>query len=170
MKDSSRVERARGRATAPPSLPRRIATAMRDKPRAMRWLAAELIPFGCLFAGLLVIWAGVPPVGFFLAFLGGTVLTTWYLNWVQDTHAAWVLPLLFLVLPATIVGDCIFGHPISRDQPLVVTPAYWQAFGGLLAALAVTVALAIANGERHRGRYRNVVRTLVLSGLSQRAQ
>ena len=157
MKDSSRAERARRRANASPSRPRRLAAALRDRPRAMRWLVAELIPFGCLFAGLLVIWAGVPPVGFFLAFLGGTVLTVWYLNWVQDTHAAWVFPLLFLLLPATIVGDCIFGHPISRDQPLVVTPAYWQAFAGLLAAMAVTVALAVANGERHHGRYSYVV-------------
>jgi hypothetical protein len=146
VNDNSRV-------TAPPSLPRRLAAAMRDKPRATRWLVAELIPFGCLFAGLLVIWAGVPPVGFFLAFLGGTVLTVWYLNWVQDTHAAWALPLLFLVLPAAYVGDCIFGHPSSHGRPLVVTPAYWQAFAGLLAALAVTVALAVANGERHHGRY-----------------
>lgn len=63
-----------------------------------------------MFVGLVLIWAGAPPVGFILGLFGGTVLTSWYLNWVQ-------------------------------------------AFGGLLAALAVTVALAIANGERHRGRY-----------------
>ncbi len=136
---------------------RRFAAAMRDKPRAVRWLVAGLVPFGCLFVGLLLIWAGVPPVGFFLAFLGGTVLTVWYLNWVQDTHPVWVLPLLFLMLPATFVGDCIFGHVSSRGEPLVVTPAYWQAFGALLAALAVTVALAVANGERHHGRYAYVV-------------
>lgn len=168
MKDSSRAGQARARvqvrATAPPSLPRRLAGAMRDWPRAVRWLVAELIPFGCLFLGLLVIWAGVAPVGFFLAFLGGTVLTIWYLNWVQDTHGAWALPLLFLLLPATYVGDSIFGHPIVHNgydptaTSLVVTPAYWQAFAGLLAALAVAVALAVANGERHRGRYSYVVR------------
>ncbi len=99
----------------------------------------------------------MPPVGLFLAFLGGTVLTVWYLNWVQDTHAAWVFPLLFLLLPATYVGDCIFGHPTSHGQPLVVTPRLLAAFCGLLAALAVTVALAVANGERHHGRYRSVV-------------
>jgi hypothetical protein len=138
---------------------RRAAAAMRAKPRAVRWLVAELIPFGCLFIGLLLISA-VPPVGFVLAFLGGTILTTWYLNWVQDTHAIWVLPLLGLLLAATYVGDFIFGHPVVRhgSGSYVVTPAYWQAFGGLLAALAVTVALAIANGERHRGRYSYVVR------------
>lgn len=137
---------------------RRFAAAMRDRSRAVRWLAAEVIPFGCLFAGLLLAWAGAPPVGFILAFIGGTVLTSWYLNWVQDTHAAWAVPLILLMLPATIVGDCIFGHPVSHGQPLVVTPAYWQAFVGLLAALAVTVALAAANGERHHGRYSYVAR------------
>ena len=137
---------------------KRFAAAMRERSRAMRWLAAELIPFGCLFAGLLLAWAGAPPVGFILAFIGGTVLACWYLNWVQDTHPAWAVPLILLMLPATIVGDCIFGHPVSHGQPLVVTPAYWQAFGGLLAALAVAVALAVANGERHHGRYGYVAR------------
>jgi len=37
--------------------------------------------------------------------------------------AAWVLPLIGLMLPATFVGDCIFGHPVG-GAPLVVTPAY----------------------------------------------
>ena len=142
----------------PRSLPRRAAGAMRAWPRPARWLTAALIPFGSLFIGMLVAWAGAPPVGFFLAFLGGTTATVWYLNWVQDTHAAWAIPLLFLLLPAAYVGDCIFGHPVSHGQPLVVTSAYWQAFGGLLAALAVTVALAAANGERHHGRYSYLVR------------
>ena len=136
---------------------------MRDQPRAVRWLVAELIPFGCLFIGMLLISA-VAPVGFLLAFLGGTILTVWYLNWVQDTHAAWVFPLIGLLLPAAYVGDFIFGHPIVRHgydptpASYVVTPAYWQAFGGLLTALALTVALAIVNGERHQGRYSYVVR------------
>jgi hypothetical protein len=149
--------RAARRATASLSLPRRIAAAMRDKPCAVRWLVAELIPFGCLFIGMLLVPA-VAPVGFILALFGGVILTVWYLNWVQGTHAAWVLPLIGLMLPATIVGTSIFGHAVSKGEPLVVTPAYWQAFGGLLAALAVTVALAIVNGERHHGRYSYMVR------------
>ncbi len=130
---------------------------MRAWPRPARWLAAVLVPFGSLFIGMLVAWAGAPPVGFILALIGGTVVTCWYLNWVQDTHAAWAVPLILLMLPATVVGDCIFGHPVSHGRPLVVTPAYWQAFGALLAALAVTVALAVANGERHHGRYSGVI-------------
>ena len=143
---------------------RRAARTMRDWPPVARWLVAELIPFGCLFLGLLLTQLGVSPAGYLLGFLGGTLLTVWYLNWVQDTHPVWVLPLLFLMLPATFVGDCIFGHVSSRGEPLVVTPAYWQAFGGLLAALAVTVALAVVNGERHRGRYSYMV------GISQQAR
>jgi hypothetical protein len=137
---------------------RRAAAVIRAWPRALRWLVAELIPFGCLFLGLLLVHVGAGPVGFIVALFGGVILTVWYLNWVQDTHAAWVLPLIGLMLPATIVGISIFGHAVSKGAPLVVTPAYWQAFAGLLAAVAVTVALAITNGERHRGRYGYAVR------------
>ena len=80
-------DRALRRATASPSLPRRIAAVMRDKPRAVRWLVAELIPFGCLLIGLLLISA-VAPVGFLLAFLGGTILTAFSFNWIMN---AWAL-------------------------------------------------------------------------------
>jgi hypothetical protein len=138
---------------------RRAAAAMRAWPRTLRWLVAELIPLGSVFVGVLLTWAGVAPVGFILGFFGGVILTVWYLNWVQDTHAAWVFPLIGLMLPAVSIGEIIFGHSaVSRGNPIVVTPAYWQAFGGLLAGLAVTVALAVANGERHHGRYSYVVK------------
>jgi hypothetical protein len=84
-------------------------------------------------------------------------VTLWYLNWVQDTDPAWIFPLLAVLLPITYIGYAIFGHVESRGMALVVIPVYWQAFGGLLAALVVTVALAVANGERYRGRYRYIV-------------
>ena len=140
------------------SMMRRAAAVMRAWPRELRWLVAELVPFGCLFLGMLLVHVGAGPVGFILALFGGAILTVWYLNWVQDTHPIWAFPLIGLMLPATIVGISIFGHAISKGEPLVVTPAYWQAFDGLLAALALTVALAIVNGERHQGRYSYVVR------------
>jgi hypothetical protein len=148
---------------------RRAARTMRDWPPVARWLVAELIPFGCLFLGLLLTQLGVSPAGYLLGFLGGTLLTVWYLNWVQDTHGAWALPLILLMLAATIGGYAVTGHIIVYHGyytrvPYVVTPAYWQAFGGLLAALAVTVALAVVNGERHRGRYSYMV------GISQQAR
>jgi hypothetical protein len=131
---------------------------MRAWPRALRWLTAELIPFGCVFAGMVLTWAGAAPVGFIVGLFAGVVLTTWYLNWVQDTHPAWVFPLIGLMLPAVYDGELIFSHSAeSQGSPLVVTPVYWQVFIGLLAALAVTVALAVANGERHHGRYSHVV-------------
>jgi hypothetical protein len=138
---------------------RRAAAVMRTWPRPLRWLVAELIPFGSVFFGMLLTWAGVAPAGFILGFFGGVTLTVWYLNWVQDTHAVWVFPLIGLMLPAVYVGEIIFGHSAtSGGEPIVVTPPYWQAFGGLLAAVAVTVALAVANGERHHGRYSYVVK------------
>lgn len=132
----------------------RAAAVMRDWPRALRWLAAELIPFGCVFVGMVLTWAGAGPAGFILGVFAGIPLTIWYLNWVQDTHGAWVFPLLAFMLPAVYVGMIIFSHSSESDgNPLVVTPAYWEAFGGILVALAVTVALAVVNGELHRGRY-----------------
>jgi hypothetical protein len=140
--------RAARRATTR-SLPVRVADAMREKPRAVRWLVAELIPLGCVFVGLFLDWLGTP-AGLIPAFIGGIILTTWYLSWVQSANPVWVLPLIGLMLPAMYVGGFIFGHPLGT--PIVVTPAYWQALAGLLAAVAVTVALAIMNGERHHTR------------------
>lgn len=136
---------------------RRAAGVMRAWPRALRWLVAGLIPFGCFFIGMFLIRVGVAPVGFIVSLFGSAILTMWYLNWVQDSHAIWAVPLTLLILPATIVGDSIFGHPISDGAPLVVTPAYWEALGGLLIALAVVVALAVVNGEHHHDRYSYVV-------------
>ncbi len=138
---------------------RRAAGVMRAWPRGLRWLMAELILFGCLFLGMLLVHLGGlgGPAGFIVGFIAAVVVEAWYLNWVQDTHATWVFPLILLMIPAWYIGTCTFGNPISHGEPLVVTPAYWQAFGGLLAALAVVVALAVANGERHRGRYSYVV-------------
>jgi hypothetical protein len=130
---------------------------MRNRPRAVRWLVAELTPFGCVFVGMFLTWAGAPPVGFLLGLFVGIPLTVWYLCWVQDAHSAWAFPLIGLMLPAVYVGESIFSHSSeSNGEPLVVTPTYWQVFGGLLAAIAVTVALAVVNRERHRGRYRYV--------------
>jgi len=137
---------------------RRAAAVMRAWPRELRWLVAELIPFGCVFVSMFLTWAGAAPVGFILGIFVGIHLTVVYLNWVEDTHGAWGLPLIGLMFPAVYVGEFLFGNAVSKGEPLVVTPAYWQAFGGLLAALALTVALAIVNGERHHGRYSYVLR------------
>lgn len=137
---------------------------MRAWPSPARWLMAGLIPFGCLIIGMLLMWAHVVPAGVFLGTFIGVPLTIWYLNWVQDSHGLWVLPLLGLMIAATVVGDFMFGHIAVHHgydpagYPVVVTPAYWEALGGLLAALAVTVVLAVVNGERHCGRYRYVTR------------
>jgi len=131
---------------------------MRTWPRELRWLVAELIPFGFIFVAMVLTLVGAALVGFILGAFIGIPLTLVYLNWVQDAHSAWILPLIGLMFPAIYTGMLIFGHTISKGEPLVVTPAYWQAFGGLLAALAVTVALAVVNGERHHGRYSYVVR------------
>jgi hypothetical protein len=60
------------------------------------------------------------------------------------------------MLAAWIAGEAATGR-LTVNNGYVVTPAYWEVFGGLLVALAVTVALAVVNGERHHGRYSYVV-------------
>lgn len=139
----------------------RVVAAMGDKPRAVRWLVAELIPFGWLAVAMLLIWAGAPPLGFVLGIFVAVPMTVVYLNWVQQISSIWVFPLIGLMLPATYLEDIILDNPAvqsghawydSSSGSLIVTPAYWQALGGLLVALAVTVALACASGDRRRDR------------------
>lgn len=131
---------------------------MRGWPAPARWLMAELIPFACLFVGMVLTRAGVPPVGFILGLFVGVPLTVWYLNWVLDTHASWVFPLLLFTIPAVYVGELMFSKSAtSNGEPVVVTATYWEVLAGLAVGIAVTVALAVANGERHRGRYLKVL-------------
>ena len=142
----------------------RVVAAMGDKPRAVRWLVAELIPLSWITLAMLVIWAGAPPLGVGLGIFVAVPMTVVYLNWVQQTSPIWVFPLIGLMLPATYLEDIILHTPAvqsghawydSSSGSLVVTPAYWQALGGLLVALAVTVALACASGDRRRDRQLN---------------
>ena len=76
---------------------------MRAWPRELRWLTAELIPFGCVFVGMVLTRAGAAPVGFIVGLFVGVPLTVWYLNWVQDTHPAWAFPLILLMYSSTRV-------------------------------------------------------------------
>jgi hypothetical protein len=115
---------------------------------AARWLIAELIPFGCLFGGLMLAreWttAAGEPIGLALALAGGTLLTVSYLYKVQGTAAAWVVPVFVLMVASTIFGNVILGH----GNQLVITSPYWLAWGLLLCVTALSVALAVINGER----------------------
>jgi hypothetical protein len=144
----------------PPRSSRFGHTMLRSAP--MRYLIAELITFGCLFAGMILAreWRPVGvPVGTLIAFLGGTLITIYYLYKVLGSSAGWVLPLTLLMLGNAVLGNMVIGngtvydaaHP--RGTHLVITGTYWTAWGSLLGAIAITVALAAASGERWARRH-----------------
>jgi hypothetical protein len=146
------------------AVPRRSSrlgrTMLRSAP--MRYLIAELITFGCLFAGMIVAreWRPVGvPVGTLIAFLGGTLVTIYYLYRVLGSSAGWVMPLTLLMLGNAVLSNMVIGngtvydaaHP--RGTHLVITGTYWIAWWALLGAIAVTVILAAASGERWTRRH-----------------
>jgi hypothetical protein len=129
---------------------------------AARYLIAELITFGCLFTGTMLARearpAGGPP-GTLIALMGGTILTTYYLYKVLGSSAGWVVPLLLLMMANTVLGNTVLvdntvynaAHP--HGTHLVITGTYWLAWGALMGATAITVALAAASGERWARRH-----------------
>jgi hypothetical protein len=146
-------------AISPPSS-RFGRTILRRAP--MRYLIAELITFGCLLAGQVLAreWRPVGvPVGTLIAFLGGTLVTIYYLYKVLGSSAGWVLPLTLLMLGNAVLGNMVIGNGTAYDAAhprgtqLVITGTYWIAWGALLGAIAVTVALAAASGERWTRRH-----------------
>lgn len=128
----------------------------------VRYLAAELIIFGCLLVGMLLVRYARPagvPVGMLLAFIGGTLATIYYLYRVVGSSGGWIVPLTLLMLVTVILGDVITGNYTVYDAShpggthLAVTGNYWLAWGVLLGAVATTVALAAATGERWTRRH-----------------
>ena len=94
----------------------RVVAAMGDKPRAVRWLVAELIPLSWITLAMLVIWAGAPPLGVGLGIFVAVPMTVVYLNWVQQTSPIWVFPLIGLMLPATYLEDIILHTPAVQNE------------------------------------------------------
>lgn len=129
---------------------------------AVRWAVAEAIPLGCIFIGMLLLHEPVTVaghmLGFFLALMGGTVCTVYYLYKVVGSSGGWTIPLILLNIPATFLGSFIFeDDPVTAAQdpgitPLIITGTYWLVWGCLLGAIAIVVALAVVNGERWMSR------------------
>lgn len=124
--------------------------------RAVRWLIAELIPFGCLVGGLALTREGLPVAafGYTLALVGSTPLTIWYLYKVLGSAVAWVGAIAPLMICSTVIGGILFGNSLVYDNQhpnatrVVVTGIWWMVVVALAAVLALTVAAAIVNGER----------------------
>ena len=123
----------------------------------VRWLVAELIPFVGLTLGLMTAreWHPIMAVGYFIALFGTYTLSILYLYKVIGTAVGWCLSLFPLIVAniwvggVTIVGSATAqGSPHSAGTKIVATTSWWIAGTCLGAALAVTVAAAIINGER----------------------
>ncbi len=127
-----------------------------------RYLIAELIPFVSLSVGLLMMKELQPygaPFGAVIALLGGSVGTFYYAYKVLGSSGGWAFPLILLALASTDLGSMVTGIGVVYDaahphgtQP-VATATYWLAWGSVLGATAVTVALAVATGERWTRRH-----------------
>ena len=135
------------------------ATILRYK--AVRWLIAELIPFGCLAVGITIIRAWPPAgfIGFIVVVFGTPTATLFYLYKVLGASYLWIFPLMVLGLASAFVADVIFANSASlyengARKVLAVTSGWWLTAGCLALLLVLTVAAAIVNGERWMRRNR----------------
>jgi hypothetical protein len=122
---------------------------------AVRWLIAELIPFGFLACGLaLAREAGSAGrgIGFILAFIVGSVLTVFYLYKVLGAAIGWTIPIVVAMIAGTLIGNIVvvgyFSLEGTRYAGGTHEGAYRVAFTVVLVLLAIVVALAVGNGER----------------------
>jgi hypothetical protein len=131
---------------------------------AVRWLLAELIPFGFLAAGFLIAreWRPVIALGFALASFGNYAALTFYLYRVLGVAAGWVAALFPLIIANVAVGAVAFVGSATSQSPehpggvkIIATSSWWIAMACLAFILAVAVAAAVANGERWIQRNRS---------------
>lgn len=124
---------------------------------AIRWLIAELLPFGCLAIGFVIAreWRPVVATGFAFAIFGGFVLSIFYLCKVLGAAVGWVLAIFpqFVGIAwagaVTLVGSAVSQSPQHpAGVKIVATSSWWIAGACLAATLGVTVAGAVLTGER----------------------
>jgi hypothetical protein len=130
---------------------------------AVRWLTAELIPFGCLAIGLMIAreWEPLGIAGYGLAVFGSWALCVVYFYRVLGAAGGWIAALFPLIVgnvwvgAVTIAGSAMRGYPGRPGVKIVATSSWWIAMGCLAVALAVTITAAVLNGQRwtRRNRY-----------------
>ena len=130
---------------------------------AVRWLTAELIPFGCLAIGFMITraWEPLGIVGYGLAVFGSWALCVIYFYRVLGAAGGWVAALFPLIIgnvwagAVTIVGSATRGYPGQPHVKIIATSSWWIATACLAVALAVTIMAAVLSGERwtRRNRY-----------------
>jgi hypothetical protein len=124
---------------------------------AVRWMTAELVPFGCLAIGFAIAreWRPVIALGYLIVLFGTPILTAFYLYKMLGAAIGWAVPLIPLSIATTWVGGVTFvGSAISRSPQdpggtkVEATPSWLIAAACLAAIIAGIVAAAIVNGER----------------------
>ena len=124
---------------------------------AVRWMIAELVPFGCLAIGFAIAreWRPVIALGYLIALFGMPILTAFYLYKVLGAAIGWVVPLIPLSIATcwagavTIAGSAIGRSPQNPGGTKIEATSSWFIAAACLAAvIAGMVAAAIVNGER----------------------
>jgi hypothetical protein len=148
---------------AVPEIPARPGPTILRVP-AVRWMVAELVPFGCLAIGFAIAreWRPVIALGYLIALFGMPVLTAFYLYKVLCAAIGWVVPLIPLSIATTwagavtIVGSAIGRSPQDPGGTTIEATTSWLiAIACLAAIVAGIVAAAILNGERWMRHNRN---------------
>jgi hypothetical protein len=121
----------------------------------LRWLIAELIPFGFLAIGVLPGAAWHPIAGIFVAIslfaslFVGMPFSFIYLYKVHGTSAGWALPLILVYLCSLVMCVIATGQgQTDNGSRVVVTGALLIATAVLLTLLAVMIAGSVVTGER----------------------
>jgi hypothetical protein len=134
-------------------VPPRQTTILRVAP--LRWLIAELIPFGFLAIGVLPGAAWHPIAGIFVAIslfaslFVGMPFSFIYLYKVHGTSAGWALPIILVYLCSLVMCVIATGQgQTDNGSRVVVTGALLIATAVLLTLLAVMIAGSVVTGER----------------------
>jgi len=130
---------------------------------AVRWVTAELIPFGGLAIGLMIAraWEPLGFVGYGLAVFGSWALCVIYFYRVLGAAGGWIAALFPLIIgnvwagAVTIVGSAASGYPEQTPVKIIATSSWWIATACLAVTLAVTIMGAAVSGERWTRRHRS---------------
>ena len=119
---------------------------------AVRWMTAELVPFGCLAIGFAIAreWRPVIALGYLIALFGMPILTAFYLYKILGAAIGWVVPLIPLSIATTWAG----AVTIVGGTKIEASTSWLIAAGCLAAMVAGIVVAAVASGERWMRRNR----------------
>jgi hypothetical protein len=130
-------------------VPLRQTTILRVAP--LRWLIAELIPFGFLVIGVLpgTAWHRIAGITVPISLFVGVPFSFLYLYKVHGTSSGWILPLAFVYICSLPMCGIATGEWQSDNgSSVVVTGTLLIAIAVLLTVLALVIAASVLTGER----------------------